>query len=323
MKKIVLFDTAIGSLNKGDNIIMESTKRNIKELLEKNFVLSLPTHTPVVHFYQQINKYRTFDFARTADLKFICGSNILNNKMIHPWPNWNINIFNVKAHKNAILVGVGSNHFKDNKVKLYSKILYRSFLSREYIHSTRDEKAKLILEKMGFKAINTGCPTTWSLNEKFCREIPRTKKDKVIFTLTDYRADRENDQQLIDTLIKNYKEVFFWPQGSGDYKYFNSFNGINSINVISPDLESFSDVLKSGVDYIGTRLHGGIYAMQHKVRAIIIIVDERAREMNKCYNLNCIERDQISNLGEIINSELSTSVSINHENIESWLAQFK
>ncbi|MEI3046520.1 MAG: polysaccharide pyruvyl transferase family protein [Romboutsia timonensis] len=70
--------------------------------------------------------------------------------------------------------------------------MYSKILSKNYIHSVRDERTKRFVEELGYKAINTGCPTMWKFNDEFCKEVPTKKSDKVIFTLTDYSHDREN-----------------------------------------------------------------------------------------------------------------------------------
>ena len=148
MKNIVLFDTSVGTLNHGDEIIMESFMRNGKDLLDGNYVAKFPTHTPCFLFYQQTVKNPRFRFVKQADYKFICGTNIINNKMIFPWPFWNINIFNSRCYENAVLVGVGVTGFdSDDKVSFYADKLYSSFLSKEYKHSVRDERTKRMYKR--------------------------------------------------------------------------------------------------------------------------------------------------------------------------------
>ena len=44
MEKITLLDTAEGSTNKGDEIIMECFKEEMSDILDKYFILSAPTH---------------------------------------------------------------------------------------------------------------------------------------------------------------------------------------------------------------------------------------------------------------------------------------
>lgn len=290
MINIIKFNTACGSRNMGDYIINESVDNELKEIYKGNFIVNYSTHTPVATWYQCSSKSGVMGYCNSAKLKFIAGTNLLSNNMFRPWPNWNVNIFNYKPYKNAILVGCGLNG-KFTKANLYTKLLYKKILSKEYIHSTRDENTKNFLESIGFKAINTGCATLWKLTKEFCKEIPTEKSDKVIFTLTDYCKDIEKDQKLIDILKKSYNKVYFWVQGSRDYDYLNSLKNIENINIIF-SLEEYRNLLENGnIDFVGTRLHAGIYAMQHKVRSIIIVVDNRTRDMRETYNLVSINRE--------------------------------
>ena len=63
--------------------------------------------------------------------------------------------------------------------------------------------------------------------------------------------------------------------------------------------------------------------MQNLVRSIIVIIDNRARDMKETYNLNTIERKNIKQLDKMINSEFETKIKINEENIREFKKQFK
>ena len=129
---------------------------------------------------------------------------------------------------------------------------------------------------------------------------------------------------MIDTIKKNYSKVYFWIQGDSDLAYFNKFKNTDNIQLVSPNLNAYERVLnKEEIDYIGTRLHGGIYAMQHKKRAIIIAIDERAKEIHKGNNLNCLSINEMDQLENMINSEFETKINMPFEEIERWKAQFE
>lgn len=321
MIKIVKFNTACGSSNMGDYIINESVDNELSEIFKDNFVVNYSTHSPVATWYQCSNKSGIMKYCNSAKYKFIAGTNLLSNNMIRPWPNWNVNIFNYKPYKNSVLVGCGSNG-KFTKANLYTKILYKKILSKEYIHSTRDEKTKVFIESLGLKAINTGCATLWKLTKDFCKQIPINRADNVIFTLTDYCKDEKKDQLLIDTLLKEYKNVSYWVQGSRDYDYLKSLNNTENISIVF-SLKEYDELLNAGnIDFVGTRLHAGIYAMQHKVRSIIIAIDNRTRDMKETYNLVSIERDDIGDLDKLINSSFETNIKIDEEKIKRWKSQF-
>lgn len=78
---------------------------------------------------------------------------------------------------------------------------------------------------------------------------------------------------------------------------------------------------ENDVDYVGTRLHGGVYAMQQKCRSIILSVDNRAREFDK-YHINCMDQYDIKGIEEKINSDFETRVDIDYRNVEKWMRQF-
>ncbi len=119
-----------------------------------------------------------------------------------------------------------------------------------------------------------------------CSEIPVNKASGVVFTLTDYSMNREEDQYLIDILTSSYEKVYFGLQGTRDLKYFETLSNIENIKIVTPSVKAYSELLSNGnIDYIGTRLHAGIYAMQHKVRSIIVVADIRVADMAETYNI--------------------------------------
>ena len=132
------------------------------------------------------------------------------------------------------------------------------------------------------------------------------------------------DQKLIDILKKEYEELYFWVQGAFDLEYFRSFNNTEGIHIISPEVDNYSEVLNlPDLDYVGTRLHAGMFAMQHKKRAIILAFDNRVRDMQAAYDLHVIERDEIERLPQMINSTFATDVKLKKDNIDKWLSQFQ
>ena len=117
--------------------------------------------------------------------------------------------------------------------------------------------------------------------------------------------------------------MYCWIQGSSDYEYIKSIS--DKFILVDPHLEEYDKILASDIDldYVGTRLHAGIRAMQKGRRSIILSIDNRAREMGKDYNLNVIERHDIEMLDEYINKEFTTNVKLKLENINKWKNQFR
>ena len=321
MENILLLDTSVGSLNKGDEIIMKCVRKQLSDITRRANVFTVPTHLSSFNWFQVARDSLRVQFYSNAKYKFIGGTNLLTMDMLTHFPQWNISIFNYRPLKGTVLLGVGAG--KGEKMNAYTKMLYRKVLSHEYVHSVRDERTKKFVTDLGFKALNTGCPTMWALTPELCSQIPSGKSESVVFTLTDYSRDPVKDQLLIDILNRNYKQVYFWIQGSDDYSYFESLVNTDQVEVIPPTVEAYEEVLRRDVDFVGTRLHAGIFAMRHKKRTIIISVDERAQGMSQTYSLNTIERTHLDSLEQMINSEFITDVKIDFDTVDEWMSQFK
>jgi len=316
MKKVVLYSAGLASYNVGDKIISESAKDELSYILNNSFVTEIPTHTPHTYYYMRP--------LIKNDLKFVLGSNLLKSTFFGFKRQWDITIFKSWITGPCILVGAGWWQY-GNKPNLYTKLLLKLVLSKNYIHSVRDEYTKDILNSIGIhNVINTSCPTMWKLNKKHCEDIATKKAERVVFTLTDYNMDVDLDCDFIKKLLDNYSKVYFWPQGINDFNYINQFKGlIERIEIISPSLNAFDEILSKGnVDYIGTRLHGGIRALQFKVRTMIISIDNRAEEKNKNFNLPIVKRTELDNLDKFIFGDFKTEIKIPEDKINEWKCQF-
>lgn len=325
MNNILILDTSIASFNKGDDIIMECTRKELAPLLEPSFELTLPTHVSPFHWYQVWRNSLYVQQFRNCKYKFVGGSNILIPHLLTHFPQWNINLFNYQPMKGCIMVGVGAGAGAEGKMNWYTKYVYQHLLNREYYHSARDERSKEYMERLGLKAINTGCVTMWMLTPEFCATIPSRKSDRVVFTLTasSNPQNLEKDQLILDTLLRNYSEVYFWPQGVQDCDYFHKLKNIGTVKILQASKQAYDDYLTSNdTDYVGTRLHGGVYAMRHGRRAIIIAIDERARAINAKNHLNYIDYNKLEDLEEKIQSEFETKIIMDSDAIKRWKSQF-
>lgn len=326
MKTIVLLDTSIGSTNKGDEIIMQAVLQGLKTVIHGHYVLKFPTHVPYTTWLQSTIKLKGISFradcVRKADLKLVCGTNLLAKSMRYPVNNWNINSLVAAPLAGSVLVGVG-NSMVEKSIDGYTRRLYNKVLSHEFAHSTRDNETTEMLKSMGFSAITTGCPTLWQLTEAVIRRIPTKRSDAVVLALTGSDRDYVADRHIIDVCRKIYSKLYFWTQTIHDAAYYNSFSDTEDIERLSPDVESYGAFLDThDVDYVGTRLHGGIFAMQHNKRAIIVSIDNRARNIAKANHINVIERSDIRNLESMVISELKTCVSVDFAAIDRFRNQF-
>lgn len=314
MDRIAIFDTSIATLNVGDEIIMDAVYKEVREIFPQEMFNKVSTH-------ERLGRTSWY-ITRTSKYGFVGGSNLLSSNMFKILNQWNISMLDAINFNNVILMGPGWQN-RGQKINIYTKYLYKKALSKNYLHAVRDSESEQKLKSIGINnVINTGCPTLWKLDKKHCNNIPKNKAKNVICTFTDYCKNIEKDKKLAEILFENYENVYCWIQGSHDYEYIKSIS--NDFIFVNPNLASYDELLESEIDldYVGTRLHAGIRAMQKGRRSIIVVIDNRAREMGKDIKLNVIERDNIEDLSTYINEEIETKLEINWENIDKWKKQF-
>lgn len=313
-KQITILNTALDTDNLGDEIIMKYIKQVILDDLKEYVCIEIPTH-----------KYpSTYEIRCMLESKYVlvCGTNILSPQM-ELYSGWCFDDLMIHLN-NVILIGVGWWGYK--KTSIYSAFIYRHILTNNCLHSVRDAQTLHRLKSLGIEnVVDTNCLTMWGLEQKSL-QIPKCKSNCVLFTLTSAFKDSNNDIKIVNILLRNYNNVYFWPQGNDDLPYFTSIIGepIKNIKILDRTLDAYCDFLKSNnCDYIGSRLHGGIYAMQNYKRTIIIAVDNRAREIAKDTNMNVLEINEIeTKLEALINSEWSTEIHLNNKSIEQWKQAF-
>lgn len=316
--KIVVFNTAISTDNMGDYIIMHYCNKVLNEVMNNADFIDISTH--IVPSKEQGKK------VKRSKYKFVCGTNLLTSH-IEEWWNWRLpEGYKGKVdYRNVILFGVGWGTYQD-KCSDYSKLIYTLLLNPCVLHSVRDQYTEKKFKEIGINnVINTGCPTMWNLTPQFCSTIPKKKARNVITTITDYRRDKVQDTLMFEILQRCYQNIYIWIQGKKDEEYIESLHLPKKVILIPRNLEAYERILKHGdIDYVGTRLHAGIYALNYRIRSIIIAVDNRAIEIAKDTNLPIVLRKDIQkNLEDFIKSSFPTNVRINLENINLFKSQFK
>jgi len=315
---IIRFDTSLGTDNLGDYIIMHYCGRILDEMFPEHKTINIGTHLlPTDEQELTVNQTK---------YKFVCGTNLLTSNIEHHW-RWILpdGVRRKINYRNVILLGVGWGEYQD-ACSDYSRMIYRAMLNPCVLHSVRDQYTLNKLLQAGFKnIINTGCPTTWALTPEFCLSIPTQKANEVVTTITDYRRDPKKDSEMLAILSRNYDHIYLWLQGRHDEEYLQTLDVPSNLTTIPASLEAYEEVLrKGGVDYVGTRLHAGIHALNYKIRSIILAVDNRATEMGRDVNLPVIRRDAIGKeLEKKIQSNFATQIRINQENIDRFQAQFR
>ena len=331
--KITKLNPSISSENIGDNIILQYCQHEFDNIFGESLYVNIPTRERL----ELVSKRHILN----ADYAFVCGTNLLASNM-DTWKQWNIGIkdaisilnsnlrrrdyLNLKKYSSPqlILFGTGWWQYQD-KINKYTEILLKLLLSNEYIHSVRDTYTEKKLKSIGINnVLNTACPTMWNLTEELCTEIPTKKSPRVVTTLTNYNMSEENDETLLEILCSQYEEVYVWLQAIEDLEYLNSLKCGKYVKIIPPNLKAYDKYLnENDTDYIGTRLHGGIRALNHKKRTLILAVDNRAIEISNDTNLPVMERKYVSEKLEFWLSEPhETKIILPRNNIETWRNQF-
>lgn len=338
-KKITRLAPSISSENNGDFIIMDCCDRIISELFHNPFVVMLPTRERLSHLgCLQI---------ASSDFSILCGTNILSSH-IRQYSQWNINFKDalrlatcdiskrkllkdpageLRKHykKNKIiLLGVGWWQYQ-NKPDLYTTMLLRMMLSPNALHSVRDNYTAQKLKECGIQnVVNTACPTMWNLTEEHCKKIPTHKAKTVVTTFTNYNINHSSDTQLVDMLLTHYENVYIWLQAIEDYNQLSKYPFADKVKIIPPTLKAYDEFLmETETDYVGTRLHGGIRALNAGKRTVILAVDNRATEIAKDTNLPVLNRNEsISKIEQKLLSPFETKINLPVENIQRWKQQF-
>lgn len=310
---LVLFNPSIATENVGDLIIIDAVVRELKAIFPDEPIISLPTQDILGRFSKQVSF--------KARHRVVGGTNLLSSHMLR-YRQWKIGLLDSIKINDVVLMGVGWWQYQ-NSPDIYTKTLLRRVLSSEKMHSVRDQYTKEKLASIGINnVINTGCPTMWGLTPEHCAKIPATKSDNVVFTLTDYKKNPKCDKAFIQLLKKHYGRLYFWPQGSGDFKYFEEINP-GGVDIIPPTLDAFNLLLErdSSLDFVGTRLHGGVRAIQRLRRTLILAVDNRALEIAKDTLLPVVDRADFSAIEHWIENPSSLKLRMNFSEINKWRNQ--
>jgi polysaccharide pyruvyl transferase WcaK-like protein len=317
LKRVLLLDPSIATFNVGDKIISQSVREHLKPILDFSFIVEASTHLPVTMYLKNI--FYSYDF----DYRFVCGSNLIRGKMNSIMKLWDVNLRSASIISPLILIGVGW-WKKGDTPNAYSRALYSKLLDKKRLHSVRDNYTLGQFQSMGFKKIiNTSCPTMWKLTNDHTQDIPHSKAKDVVTTLTDYDKNPVADQQMINILSKKYRKVYLWLQGVNDFNYASLMHLPENVELINPILEDYDNILASDdIEYVGTRLHAGIRALQKKKRTIIVAVDHRALEKKKDFNLTVLDRNDVHLLEGMIDDTFKTEINLPLENIKAWKNQF-
>jgi hypothetical protein len=322
MMAVLLFNPTLkdndGTLNSnlGDIIITQAVMRELNRLFPGEEIMSISSHAQP----DDASKFKI----RHARHRIVGGTNVLGSDMRH-CRQWSIPGRLMAVHP-AILCGVGWQHYQP-PVKLFTRVLLFSALSRTHVHSVRDSYTKKKLASCGvWNVVNTSCPTLWGFagQKKVVNDQKPAKN--VLLMLTDYRKDEEADALLVSCLGGRYRTIYFWPQGEMDLSYLHSLiadKGLNLV-VLERTLDALDACLSTvpDLDYVGTRLHGGIRCLIAGKRSLILQVDNRATEIASETGLPALPRTDLPNIKKWVEVGWKSEICVDEKPINKWRSQF-
>lgn len=313
MKRIVVLDTWINDTNLGNRIIMDAVSSELRRLFPHDFIF----HAPAQEF---IRAGRSL--VQSSDHIVLAGTNLLSSRM-NRVRFWGVSLADTRWLGPVVMMGVGWWQYESRSPNLYTRLLLKGILHRHAKHSLRDVYTADRLRRLGFAVLNTGCPTMWRLGGEHSARIPTTKADDVVVTFTEYNQQVASDEALMRVVQRNYRRVYVWPQQFGDYAYAKRIGG-GAIEILDPSVEALDQCLAlPSIDYVGTRLHAGIRALQMGRRTLIVTVDNRAAEMGRDFNLPVFPREQLDTaLQNRVRASWPTDVRPDAAAIDEWCRQF-
>jgi polysaccharide pyruvyl transferase WcaK-like protein len=313
MRRVHLIDTSVASDNVGDEIIVRAAERELWPLIGDAYVSRSAGHEGLGAFGR--------DLVRRADVVVMLGTNALSARYrLNRHFMWRVTWADLPALRGkVVLLGVGGNRDFD-VIDRRQKWFLGQLLSRGHVHSVRDKVGERIVEAVGHRAVNTSCPTLWSLPG----QVPRGKAARVVFTLSAHRPDA-SDAVLVEVLLELYPEVWFWPQQPRDLDYLRKLPGAERVRVLGANLPAYDELLaEAPIDVVGTRLHGTIRGLHHGRRSLAVVIDNRARDIGAETGLPVIRRDEVAGgLRARLEGEIAGEVTVPRAAIGAFLDQFR
>jgi hypothetical protein len=290
IKKVILLNPALGSTNLGDYVI----EKGIKSVFES---WNVP-------FFAELSTHRTWTaeeakIAKEADYFILGGSNLLTTSLFPlSHTQWKIGLseFLILRDK-TILFGPGWRK-DEGDLTYFTSRLYALLMAKDSPQLVRDGVSRQRLLKTGREIVNSSCPTLFRIQdvEENLNCIGNTT---VVVALSGNIKNVDQDKKILKIACLNYKKVKLFPQGIydpvypeySDETYFREL-GLD-YEILEASLEDFSRELMTGSHYFGTRLHGGIFAMQHGNPSTIIDVDTRAQNIFTGSGYDVLQREKL------------------------------
>ncbi len=315
--------SGIPSTNLGDVVIFRAIARCLNLLFPGEEICRISSHVPL--------EERHYDMLSASRLTFLGGSNMLSSDVLS-YNQWHFTAqrsdYDVPRFRDGILLGIGWWQYQGPATPFTSNF-YRQVLSPDRLHSVRDRYTAEKLLEAGFtNVVTTACPSMWRLDGVQSDRTVRWTEDCLVM-LTDYYTNPPDDEAFIRLVLDHFRgTIFFFPQGTGDIAYLHSLpffqEHAHKFEILEHSLESVERLLSSRrVTYVGTRLHGGIIALTHRVPCLILGFDNRATEMARSFHLPVVTRSDRAGIERWLRGEaLFQSIVVPKTDIFRWCEQF-
>ena len=123
---------------------------------------------------------------------------------------------------------------------------------------------------------------------------------------------------MVETLSALYPTISLWPQGKRDVALAREmgFHG----RVLQRSVGAFDAAIDgTGADYVGTRLHAGIRALQFGARATVVEIDNRATEIGRDTGLPTIDPKEMHRAKELLSRDRVAQLTLPEAEITQWL----
>lgn len=304
--RTVLLDPSIDSTNEGDSIISASVLAEFPQW----------TDLPRAATHRLLTRAELRD-VRAADVAIVLGTNILSSRQVDI-RQWRVGPRELAALTGkVVLLGVGWRRYEPLPDRA-SRWLQRRLLHPGVLHSARDAYTAARLEQLGHRAVNTSCPTLWSVADV---KTPGLAVGRVITTITDYVPDVDADNAMLHVLAARYERVELWPQGAGDLRYLARLALPPRVEVLPRGLWSLRSAL-DGAEYVGTRLHAGALALQLGRPGLIVGTDNRALEIARDTGLPVLPRRRLGELDAALDTPRAVALDLPAASVAAWRSQW-
>jgi polysaccharide pyruvyl transferase WcaK-like protein len=304
-----VLDTSIATRNIGDEIIMDAVRGELRAMLPEAAVRTVPTHERL--------GARTRGLIGAADIVLAGGSNLIGPPMYYS-RLWKVTPWDALQRWDVTLMGCGWRRYSA-RISPATAWLLRRLLGSEVPHAVRDHYTAEQLAKLGIdNTLVTGCPTTWGLDTALLGRIPQQQGDEVVVVLNGRNDAPGLGQAILAACTRRYRKVHFWTQMFTDARYLQGLDA--AVEVVPPNLQAYDELLRGSesLDYVGTRLHAGVRALQHGRRTTIFEIDNRAAEMSKTLSLPTVAVERGADVDQALAQPWSAEVEIPADTVDQW-----